>query len=148
MEKNFTSSIYSKLRNIRRSRGLTVNELAEKVGENHQKVGRIERGKSNLTIDCLLKLSKALDTPIDSIIQEENHQQGEDSSLLQEENHPILNEIVLFVEQHSEALSLIDQPEKKAKLISTVYSQAITMPKEHQKRFYTTLLNSLVLLNT
>ena len=72
--------IYAKIRETRRARGLTVNELAEEIGENHQKVGRIERGKRSLTIDYLLKLSKALDTPLENFLNEENSDTYEASS--------------------------------------------------------------------
>ena len=33
---------YHKLRELQHPRGLTVNKLADKMGENQQKVGRIE----------------------------------------------------------------------------------------------------------
>jgi len=63
--------IYEKLREFRRSRGISVGKLAKELGENSQKVGRIERGQRSLTVDYLLKISKALSTPIETILEVE-----------------------------------------------------------------------------
>ena len=63
-------SIYSKIRDIRQAKGLTVNHLAEKIGEDYQKVGRIERGQRSLTIDYLMKVSKALEIPVEDFFSQ------------------------------------------------------------------------------
>lgn len=58
------------LRNIRKARGLSINNLAEKVGTDYQQIGRIERGQTQLTVDLLYKLSQVLDTPISNLLEE------------------------------------------------------------------------------
>lgn len=126
------TNIYSKLREIRRSRGLTVHKLAEKIGENSQKVGRIERGNSNLTIDYLLKISKALNTPIDSILHDVPSKEQKQAP---SEDPSILSEIVL----RAEKLFQEENRKLKAIFISTVYMQALKFPPQHRKQFLNAL---------
>ncbi len=58
------------LRNIRKARGLSINNLAEKIGTDYQQIGRIERGQTQLTVDLLYKLSQVLETPISNLLEE------------------------------------------------------------------------------
>lgn len=58
------------LRNIRKARGLSINNLAEKVGTDYQQIGRIERGQTQLTVDLLYKLSQVLETPVSNLLEE------------------------------------------------------------------------------
>ena len=60
--------VYQKLKQLRKERGLTLNNLAEKIGSDYQQLSRIERGKSRLTIDVLMKMADALDAPIHTIV--------------------------------------------------------------------------------
>ncbi|NGX38468.1 MAG: hypothetical protein K1000chlam2_01642 [Chlamydiae bacterium] len=133
--------IYEKLREARRSRGLTVNELADEIGENHQKVGRIERGKRSLTVDYLLKLSKALDTPLDSLLNEETQDTGEDSSASDSSN--LLNDIVILVEEKNALLPNPFTAKDKGRLISKTYELALKFPKPHQSLFVESFLEGL-----
>lgn len=57
-----------KLRDIRRAKGMTLNVLAEKVGIDYQRVGRMERGETQMTIEMLDKLSKVLHVPITDLL--------------------------------------------------------------------------------
>ena len=145
MEENeITSNIYSKLKEARRSRGLTVNKLAEKMGENSQKVGRIERGQSNLTIGYLLKISKALNTSLDSIIKGDSLKIEE--TISSKENPSLLSKIILFIEQHFGKLIPTEDPELKAKLISFIYTQTLKFPSEQQTLFLDSFFETLLLL--
>ncbi|MDN3506020.1 MAG: helix-turn-helix transcriptional regulator [Simkaniaceae bacterium] len=129
--------IYEKIRSARRSRGLTVNELAQEIGEDHQKVGRIERGKRSLTIDYLLKVSKALDTPIDTLINEE----GDTNS---SQNSPdLLNEIVILVEEKNALAPTPLSARHKGKIISKTNEAASKLPPSLQKLFIESLLENL-----
>ena len=49
------------LKKIRKSRGLTQENLAEKCGVTHQYIGLIETGRKNPGLDLLFRLSKNLD---------------------------------------------------------------------------------------
>jgi transcriptional regulator with XRE-family HTH domain len=130
-------NIYEKIRSARRSRGLTVNELAQEIGEDHQKVGRIERGKRSLTIDYLLKVSKALDTPIDTLI---NKEVGPPPP----QNSPdLLNEIVILVEEKSVLLPTPIGAKQKAQIISKTNEAASKLAPHLQKLFIESLLETL-----
>ena len=48
------------LRFLRKDKGFTQEELAEKVGVHPTYIGKIEGGKSNISTIMLFKLSKAL----------------------------------------------------------------------------------------
>ena len=74
-EHNKKDPILLKLKSIRKERGLSIGSLAERLGADYQKISRLERGKSQLTVDWLLKISKALNTPVTQIIQSTNESQ-------------------------------------------------------------------------
>lgn len=143
MKKEENAHFYKKLKEVRRSRGLTVNELAEIMGENHQKVGRVERGKSHLTVDYLLKISKALKTPVDAFLQETPAEEKKPTS---EENFTLLNQIILLIEENLTALIPSRDKSKKAKLISNLYGQAQNFPQESQETFLKTQVENLLLI--
>lgn len=126
-------NIYAKIRDIRQARGLTVNTLADKIGEDHQKVGRIERGKRSLTIDYLMKVSKALDTPLEDFFSEEK---------AQEPTLDLLNEIVTLLEENLSRLPPLDA-KSKGKLISKIYELALKFPKTHQRMFLESFIEGL-----
>lgn len=132
--------IHIKLRELRRARGLTVNTLAEKIGENHQKVGRIERGRRSLTVDYLLKISKALGTPLESLFAEEEKEKKE-SNKNSIPSQDLLNIIILQVEQYCKYCNLSSQ--QKAMLISKLFELTSSFPAEHQNLFLISLGETL-----
>ncbi|HVW98985.1 MAG TPA: helix-turn-helix transcriptional regulator [Candidatus Babeliaceae bacterium] len=128
--------IYSKLRELRRARGLTVNTLAEKIGENYQKVGRIERGARNLTLDYILKVSKALDTPVEAFFSESSEKIKNETP-----SPDLLNKIILFVEEYQTDADL--DTKQKAQLISKIYQLTLKFPPTYQMLFLTSLFEIL-----
>ena len=54
------NEILEKIRNLRLSRGYTQEYMAEKLGIDTVNYGRIERGKSKLTLDRFLKICDIL----------------------------------------------------------------------------------------
>jgi transcriptional regulator with XRE-family HTH domain len=54
------ASVGAKIRSIRKSRGLTQEQLGEKVQQPQSYVGGIERGEKNISLDTLEKISNAL----------------------------------------------------------------------------------------
>jgi len=50
-----------RIKEIRRSKGLSQEQLAEKADINSKYLSRMERGTENPTLDMLIKLSKALE---------------------------------------------------------------------------------------
>lgn len=135
-------SIYTKIRNIRQAKKLTVNSLAEKIGEDHQKVGRIERGKRSLTIDYLLKISKALDTPIEELLADKESKNSPDVS--QSANSlDILNAIIIMVEEHIEHFPSPLDAKSKGKFISKIYELALKFPAAQQPLFLKSFFEGL-----
>lgn len=59
-----------KLRDIRRAKGMSLNALAEKVGVDYQRVGRIERGETQMTLDMLNRIAKVLQVPLTQLLEE------------------------------------------------------------------------------
>jgi len=60
-----------KLRDVRRSKGLSLNALAKKAGIDYQRVGRAERGETQMTIDMLDKIAKVLQVPLAQLLTDE-----------------------------------------------------------------------------
>ena len=58
-----------RLRNIRKERGWTQKQLAEKAGIAREVVARIETGASQPTLSTLLKIAAALGVPITDLIE-------------------------------------------------------------------------------
>ena len=56
-----------RLKEIRLSEGLTQEALAEKVGIHPTYVGKLEAGKSNLSVKLLFKISRALNINLSQI---------------------------------------------------------------------------------
>ncbi len=66
------NSILLKLRDLRRAKGMSLHALADKVGIDYQRVGRIERGETQITVDMLNKISKVLHVPMTDLLSEKN----------------------------------------------------------------------------
>lgn len=128
--------IYQKLRELRKARGLTVNTLSEKIGENSQKVARIERGARSLTVDYLVKVSKALEAPVSSLI-EASQSAGNSTSSTE-----LLNSVVLWIEEHYARFTKNPNPKKKAKMISKIYELTSAFSKENQELFLSSLFDA------
>lgn len=56
------------LRVLRTKKGLTLTELAEKIGSNYQAVGRWERGTTEITLGDALKVCRVLDCTLDELV--------------------------------------------------------------------------------
>lgn len=57
-----------RIQNLRKSRGLTQETFAEKVGLSYRSIADIERGYRGTSIDALIVMSKVLDTTLDYLI--------------------------------------------------------------------------------
>jgi transcriptional regulator with XRE-family HTH domain len=142
-----TCDVPDKLKDLRRSRGLTVQEFAREVGENHQKVGRIERGKTHPTLDYLLKISNTLDIPLDNLLSDEKEKSTPTKKASSENNldeMSLLNQVVIFVEENT---SLIQNcsPQRKGQLVCKLYECLMHVPKNAQDQFLNSLSNVFAL---
>ena len=68
-KKNEVANIVgSKIRSIRQSKGLTIEQLAFEIGIEYTQLSRIERGRINTSIFQLFLISKALNISFSEII--------------------------------------------------------------------------------
>lgn len=61
-----------RIRSLRKIRDLSQEELAEKADISSKYLGEIERGKSNLTIDILEKLSASLEVNVVDLFESQH----------------------------------------------------------------------------
>jgi transcriptional regulator with XRE-family HTH domain len=127
--------IHKRLKQLRKERGVTLNSLAEKMGVDYQQLSRIERGKSRLNINVLMKMADALETPISEIVntkqevvkvipQERPSYPLNDS---QELLGKILEKIEIILEENNTTL----RPQTKAALATQIYTQAMNWKATH-----------------
>jgi transcriptional regulator with XRE-family HTH domain len=61
------------VRELRKARGWTLEELAEKAGKHYTYIGGLERGDRNVTLEVLQAVASALDVPLKEIVNLEPH---------------------------------------------------------------------------
>ena len=59
--------VYSRLKKIRMEKGITQEELSRSSKVGRSTISDIENGRYMCTIDSALRISKALDTPVEEI---------------------------------------------------------------------------------
>lgn len=99
-------SFGKKLKALRESKGLGVNQLALKAGVNASSISRLEKGeRKDPTLETVKKLSKALGVSISYFEDEANHPADMiaahiDENIIEEQLEDIINYIE-FVKQKS-----------------------------------------------
>lgn len=66
--KDLASRFGSRLRNVRKQKGLSQDDLALLADIDRSYVGRIERGEVNITLDKVYRLSVALDCHVTELL--------------------------------------------------------------------------------
>jgi len=56
--------LISQIIKARLKKGISQNELAKKIGTKQSAISRLESGNSNPSLDFLIKISNAIDTPL------------------------------------------------------------------------------------
>jgi transcriptional regulator with XRE-family HTH domain len=64
----FAKIVGEVLREVREERGISQEEFADKVGMHRTYIGMIERGKRNITVFTLIKISESFDINPEVII--------------------------------------------------------------------------------
>ena len=64
----FSRSIGDNIRTIRKSKGLSQEQLALRADINSSYMGQVERGEKSPTIDVLGKIAHALNCPLEKIV--------------------------------------------------------------------------------
>jgi len=67
MSNDFKIDFGKKLKELRKSKGLTQEELYFKSGISRSHIGMIEKGKRDITLSAIFKLSRALEVPLQSL---------------------------------------------------------------------------------
>lgn len=103
--------VYSKIRNVRNSKGYSQEYMADRLGISQRQYGRMENGESNIALHYLEMISKELDMKPEDLFtndvnQENNHQSGGFSNAA----HIIVNEFSeKLIEQYEKRLSEKDE---------------------------------------
>ena len=113
-----SKNVSKNLKEIRKSRRLTLEELAEKSGVSKSMLGEIERGRTNPTITVLWKITQALKIPLTMLIGNQNESyvlvRKNDQVPLNQESDHIISSIFPFYEAHRmEILQLDLSPKSK-----------------------------------
>lgn len=75
---------HQKIRLLRKNRGLTMKQLAERTGTSQQQIDRLEKGYRRLTLEWMERLSDALDCRLTELLPPEHHILSE-SDVVEEE---------------------------------------------------------------
>jgi len=66
-----TRKIFNRIAVLRKERGISRKDLADKIGVNFQTVGYLEREEYNPSLDLAFRISDYFDLPIDLIFSTE-----------------------------------------------------------------------------
>lgn len=66
---NIRKELGKKIREIRKIKGLTQEELGEKANLSYKFIGELERGKVNVSLDSLFRISQALEIYIGDLFR-------------------------------------------------------------------------------
>lgn len=89
MEISALKKIGQRIRDLRKQKGLSQEQLAEKAGFHFSYIGGVERAEKNITLVNLLKIADALDVQIMDLFMYTKYQQ----SALNEKDE-LLNQII------------------------------------------------------
>ena len=118
---DFLKSFGDKIRQVRKSKGLTQEELAERCGLQNTYIGGIERGERNISLQSVEKLAEGLEVIPFELFKFNDlnlHDNSVDKKLLIEAHVNVLlsrsgNEIAFVNKMTIELLTLLDKEHKK-----------------------------------
>lgn len=67
--RDINKEIGNRIREMRRTRGLTQETLATRSGVHRSHMGQIERGEYNVTVKTLWKIGAALGAPVPELVR-------------------------------------------------------------------------------
>jgi transcriptional regulator with XRE-family HTH domain len=67
--RKYLKTLGNHIATMRKERGLTQVELAEKLGTEYPQIGRLERGQTNASIITLMKIAKELGVSISDLVK-------------------------------------------------------------------------------
>jgi transcriptional regulator with XRE-family HTH domain len=72
MNKTIRKKLGEKIRQLRKLRELTQEQLGERAGISYKFIGEVERGTVNPSLDSLIGISQALDVNVKELFPSEN----------------------------------------------------------------------------
>lgn len=90
MEKSTLKLIGAKIRQIRREKGITQEQLAEKANTTNSYIAGIERGTRNVTIGSLEKIADALEVSVFDFFEYRQFAQTQDQEYIYKINEMLL----------------------------------------------------------
>ena len=103
MKRDYSRLIGKNLHELRKKRGFTQEELADRAGINPNYYGRVERGEINVTVDTLASIAEALQVDLVDVFDfglkiDEVKLKKELVSLLRKQKVPVLVSIKILLE--------------------------------------------------
>jgi transcriptional regulator with XRE-family HTH domain len=77
-----------RLRSLRRARGLTLSQLERESGISRSFLGRVEQGRSDISISRLVKLARVYDITLDDLASDGQEEQGQQVRLVRHTQEP------------------------------------------------------------
>lgn len=71
MMDNVRKELGARIRELRKTAGLTQEELGEKADQNYKFIGELERGQVNVSLDSLVRITEALGVKIGNLFSKE-----------------------------------------------------------------------------
>ena len=121
----------NRIKELREERGMSSRQLAQKVGLSPPQMGRLENGKSQLTVKWILKIAAALDVDTNEIVNlpiSKKLKSTCDDTLL----GSAIGWLMEAGEQHKVELSR----QELSKFASYVYKEAVEQPLNLQQTRY------------
>ena len=74
------SNIITKLKSVRETRGMTQQELADRIGMRRETILHLENNRYNPSLEMALKIAQVFDLQVEELFQlkdkEDNHEDG------------------------------------------------------------------------
>ena len=90
-------TVLAKIREIRKSKGLTLEELSQACGLSVSQLSKIENGKAMPTLSSLDRLAKALQVDISTLLRDSSNRHRDETAVLMTD--PFLAEIAEYTSQ-------------------------------------------------
>jgi len=110
-----------KLKKLRKNRGWSQGQLAQKIGADLQRISKYERGVMWPTMELMLRIAKAFDVTVDYLIRDEGN-----AAISKIKNQTLLHQIEeinnLPDEEQQTVISFLDAFIKRKKFEELIHS--------------------------
>jgi transcriptional regulator with XRE-family HTH domain len=124
-------TVKNRISELREERGLSSRALAKMIGTSAPQMSRLERGKSTLSIDWILKIAGALDVNSNEIIN-----LPLDRKFTATCDDALLGSVIGWLLEASAKCKVKLAPKELSRWISYVYKEAVTQPLNFKQTRY------------